>query len=49
MCYLNHMNSFKPSIPIETLANSADPDQTPQNAASDEGQVFIVWIFYRNF
>ena len=28
-----------PGVPYKgTLANSVDPDQTPQNAASDQGQ-----------
>ena len=32
------LNPFKPSVPLKrTLANSVDPDQTPQNAASDQG------------
>ena len=31
-------NPFKPSVPLKgTLANSVDPHQTPQNAASDQG------------
>ena len=32
------LNPLVPSASIKgTLANSADPDQTPQNAASDQG------------
>ena len=31
-------NPFMPCVPlIWTLANRVDPDQTPQNAASDQG------------
>ena len=27
-----------------TFANSADPDQTPQNAASDQGKHFFAYV-----
>ena len=32
------VNPFMPGVPLKgKLANSADPDQTPHNAASDQG------------
>ena len=35
---LTNLNPFMPRYPINgTLANSVDPDQTPQNVASDQG------------
>ena len=30
------VNPFKPSVFYGTSANSAEPDQTPQNAVSDQ-------------
>ena len=32
-----HISPFEPSVLFGTSANSAEPDQTPQNAASDQG------------
>ena len=38
-----------PKRPIkETKANSADPDQMPQNTASDQTTVFAYRNFYKN-
>ena len=40
---VSESNYSKPwtGLSAATLANSADPDQTPQNAASDEG---LLWL-----
>ena len=35
------LNSFTPSVIKGTLANSVDPDQTPQNTASDQGLQYL--------
>ena len=34
---MHSFNPYKPSILFVGYANSADPDQTPQSAASDQG------------
>ena len=34
---IKDINPYKPSVPFLGQANSADPDQTPQNTASDQG------------
>ena len=40
---LSVVNPYKPSVLLhETYTNSADPDQTPQNVASDQGHHYLL-------
>ena len=39
-------NMYKPSVFWGTKANKADPDQTPQNEASDQGLNCLLTEFY---
>ena len=44
MIAFNPYNSYRPFC--GTLANSADPDQTPQNTASDQGFHCLLRVGY---